>query len=144
MGNLISISKASSLLGISRSELNEQLSAANISTFEGKVDFEAVKSIAPAISLCESDVFDRIRYIRENISTRDRDDIQQKSRQNLVADINKLSTDLMVEKRTAQHYETILVQLAQKLGALQSSGNEGVRQMALELCAWLRHEISSE
>jgi CDP-4-dehydro-6-deoxyglucose reductase, E3 len=141
MENLISVAKASRLLGMKRSELNEQLRAADIPTFEGSVDFEAVRGIAPAISLCESEILDRVRYIRENGLKTDRHEHVDRSVQELSAEVNKLRTDLMVEKRTADHYEQILVDLARKLGELQSSDNEETKTTALALCNWLRENI---
>jgi len=141
MENLISVAKASKLLGIKRSELNEQLRAADIPTFEGNVDFEAVKAIAPAISLCESEILDRVRYIRENGQKTDRHEIENRSVQDLAAEVRKLRTDLMVEQRTADHYEQILVDLARKLGDLQSSDNEETKSTAFGLCEWLRENI---
>ncbi|MBT3703954.1 MAG: hypothetical protein HOE62_03870 [Alphaproteobacteria bacterium] len=143
MENLISVAKASKLLGIKRSELNEQLRAAEIPTFEGNVDFEAVKAIAPAISLCESEILDRVRYIRENGQKTDRHDVENRTVQELAAEVRKLRTDLMVEQRTADHYEQILVDLARKLGELQSSDNEETKATALGLCEWLRENIRS-
>ena len=143
MENLISVAKASKLLGIKRSELNEQLRAAEIPTFEGNVDFEAVKAIAPAISLCESEILDRVRYIRENGQKTDRHDVENRTVQELAAEVRKLRTDLMVEQRTADHYKQILVDLARKLGELQSSDNEETKATALGLCEWLRENIRS-
>ena len=141
MENMISVAKASRLLGMKRSELNEQLKAADIPTFEGNVDFEAVRSVAPAISLCESEVLDRVRYIRENAQKIDRRDMEERSKQELTAEVARLRTDLMVETRTAEHYEQILVDLARRLGELQSSDNEETRETALGLCNWLRENI---
>jgi len=141
MENLISVAKASRLLGVKRSELNEQLQAANIPTFEGNVDFEAVKGIAPAISLCESEILDRVRYIRENSLKTDRRGLEDRTIQELSAEVSKLRTDLMVEQRTSDHYEELLVSLARKLGELQSSDNEETRTTALGLCEWLRENI---
>jgi CDP-4-dehydro-6-deoxyglucose reductase, E3 len=143
MENLISVAKASRLLGIKRSDLNEQLRAADIPTFEGNVDFEAVRAIAPAISLCESEILDRVRYIRENAAKTDRHETETRSVQELSAEVSKLRTDLMVEKRTSDHYEQILVDLARQLGELQSSENEETRATALGLCNWLRENIRS-
>jgi CDP-4-dehydro-6-deoxyglucose reductase, E3 len=143
MENLISVAKASKLLGIKRSELNEQLRAAEIPTFEGNVDFEAVKAIAPAISLCEAEILDRVRYIRENGQKTDRHDAENRTVQDLAAEVSKLRTDLMVERRTADHYEQILVDLARKLGELQSSDNEETKVTAFGLCEWLRENIRS-
>jgi hypothetical protein len=144
MENLISVSRASKLLGIKRSELNEQLSASNIPTFEGMVDFEEVKTIAPAISLCEAEIMDRVRIIREDTSKPLKGDLEEQSKEQLEAKVHKLSTDLMVETRNAERYEQVLVTLARKLGELQSSKSEDERKLAISLCEWLRAEIVVE
>lgn len=144
MENMISVSKASKLLGIKRSELNEQLRASNISTFEGMVDFEQVKAMAPAISLCESEIMDRVRIIRDNPLKSLKSDVGEQSRGQLETKLHKLTTDLLVETRTVEHYEQILVTLARKLGDLQTSDNDGERKVAASLCEWLRAEIRTE
>ena len=141
MENQISVSKASKLLGVTRAELSEQLRAANIPTFEGSVDYNSLKSIAPAISLCEQDIISRVRFIREDVSKRDRRDPGQMSHQELAAKVKRLSTNLMVESRTADQYERILVDLARKLGDLQTSENGEVRDIAASLCEWLRENV---
>jgi len=141
MGIQISVSKASRLLGMSRAELSDQLQAANVATFEGSVDFEALRSVAPAISLCEEAILSRVRHIREDLTKRDRRDPDELSRQELEVKLKKLNTDLMVETRTADQYETILVELARKLGALQASDNQEVSDLAISLCEWLRTSV---
>jgi len=45
--------------------------------FEGMVDFEKVKAIAPALSLCESEILDRVRCIREDTSKPLRTDLEE-------------------------------------------------------------------
>jgi hypothetical protein len=141
MENHISVSKASRLLGIDRAELNEQLRAANIPTFEGTVDFDLLKSVAPEISFCEEDIINRMRYIREDTTKRDRRMAGDKSLQELKLEVDKLHTKLMVETRSADHYERILVDLARKLGELQASDNAEVRTIGASLCEWLRVNV---
>ncbi len=141
MDNQISVSKASRLLGMSRAELTAQLHAANIMTFEGKVDFESLKTVAPAINLCEEDILSRVRYIREDVTKKDRRNPDELSNQELAAKVKKLTTDLMVEARTADHYEKMLVELARQFGELQTSENDEVRKLAASLCEWLRKSI---
>ena len=68
MDNSISVSKAAKLLGMKRSELNALLSAADIPTFEGAVDFEKVKCVSPSLDLSDPEILDRVKYIRENLA----------------------------------------------------------------------------
>ncbi|MBT4589944.1 MAG: hypothetical protein HON14_15065 [Rhodospirillaceae bacterium] len=144
MENMISVSRASKLLGITRSELNEQLNASNIPTFEGMVGYEEVKSIAPTISLCEAEILDRVRFIREDTSKAFKGDPDEQTKEHLEAKVHKLTTDLMVETRNVDRYEQVLVTLARKLGELQSSKSEDERKLAITLCNWLRAEILVE
>lgn len=144
MENMISVSRASKLLGIKRSDLNEQLRASNIQTFEGKVDYEEVRAIAPAISLCEAEILDRVRFIREDTTKPFGGDHDEQSKEQLEARVHKLTTDLMVETRNVERYEQVLVTLARKLGELQTSERDDERKLAITLCEWLRAEIVVE
>jgi len=141
MSTQISLSKASRLLGISRSDLTEQLQAGNILTFEGSVDFESLRKIAPEISICEEEILSRMRHIREDVTKRDRRDPEELSRLELANKLKKISTDLMVESRTADQYEKVLVEMARKLGELQTSESQEVRNLATSLCEWLRVSV---
>jgi len=66
-GERIRVSKASRLLGVKRSELNSRLEAAQIETFEGDVDYEKIKCIAPSLGANQPEL-NRVRLICENVS----------------------------------------------------------------------------
>ncbi|MDP7100161.1 MAG: hypothetical protein QF503_03300 [Rhodospirillales bacterium] len=110
--------------------------------FEGMVDFEKVKAIAPALSLCESEILDRVRCIREDTSKPLRTDLEEQSREHLEAKFHKLITNFMMETRSLERCEKILVTLARRLGELHSSERGGERQLAAKLCEWLRAEMA--
>ena len=127
-------------LGISRAELNKRLLAANIPTFEGEVDLEKVKCIAPSLNLGDPTV-ERIQYLRENISKTFRGDEAVIKRDDLHKEVQRLSSELMVESHTCQRYQDILENMARRLGELQISEQGDRRDVAFELCEWLRGEI---
>jgi len=141
MGQRIGVSKVARMLGIKRSELNKRLSAAGIETFEGDVDFEKVKCIAPSLDRSDPQL-DRIQKIRENASYRDREDLNQPS-SDLQDRIKRLTTEVAIEIETAREYRNIVEDVAAKLGELQASENEERRRIGFELCEWLRNKVRS-
>jgi hypothetical protein len=48
----------------------------------------------------------------------------------------------MMETRSLERCEKILVTLARRLGELHSSERGGERQLAAKLCEWLRAEMA--
>ncbi len=132
------------MLGIKRSELTGRLRAAGIETFEGSVDLDEVKSIAPALELCESDNLLRIRYLREDVSKKIKQAQTAATPGDLDAEIRRLNSELMVERRSAEHYLEIIVELAERLGELQTSDNEAERKIGFDMCDWLRIKVNEE
>lgn len=141
MEKKIAVSKAARLLGVKRADLSSRLLAAGIPTFEGEVDFEKVKCIAPTIGLADSDIFERVQCLRENLMKPMSSSQVDHGSGNLADQVQKLSTALMIETQMGQRYRQIIVDFAEKLGELQLSGKPAQRELAFELCQWLRAEI---
>jgi CDP-4-dehydro-6-deoxyglucose reductase len=136
----IGISKAARLLGIKRVELNERLSAAGIETFEGQVDYKKVKCIAPTLNF--GDPFtERVKHIRQNPAKRVKGHETVVTKQDLLDEITRLSSDLRVEAMTALQYRNIIEDVAEKLGKMQVSGTVEERELAFSFCNWLRERI---
>lgn len=143
MAQRITVSKAAKLLGISRGDLNKRLLAADIPTFEGDVDLEKVKCIAPTLRIEGKGVLDeRVRYLRENAAMPKHDGIQAK--RDLDAEVRRLSSELVVETQMANHYRDILEDVGRKLGELQMSADPDTRKAGFELCQWLRQRITGD
>ena len=141
MSQRIAVSKAARLMGIPRGELNKRLLAADIPTFEGEVDLERVKCIAPTLKVEGAGVFDeRVRYLRENAAKPKRGGIAPKRDQE--AEIRRLSSELIVESQIAEHYRQILEDVGRKLGEMQMSNDPNTRTAAFDMCQWLRARIT--
>ncbi|MBC8337955.1 MAG: hypothetical protein H8E39_04630 [Alphaproteobacteria bacterium] len=144
MDNGISVSKAAKLLGMKRSELNERLSAADIPTFEGEVDFEKVKCMSPSLDLSDPEILDRVKYIRENLAKPAANMIVDHQGRDLTIEVQKLTKDLMIETQTANNYRDIINDLAGKLADLQKSDDPKQQEIGFQLCQWLRNKICAE
>lgn len=141
MDDRITVSKAAKLMGVSRAELNKRLLAADISTFEGHVDLEKVKCIAPLLKIEGSGILEeRVRYLRENAVMPKHDAMS--SQRNLADEVRRLSSELIVETQMANHYRDILEDVGHKLGEMQTSDNPETRDAGFEFCQWLRGRIT--
>ena len=142
MEQKITVSQAARELGVSRSDLNKRLSAAGIDAFEGKVDFEKVQCIAPTLGRGDA-MLERIQLLRKNTVSSVKVDGQRLSEKNLTSQVQRLSTELMVESSLNHRYETIFEELSQMLGSAQMSSDGETRELAFEICGWLRTQIST-
>jgi len=141
MGQRIGVSKVARMLGIKRSELNKRLSAANIKTFEGDVDFEQVKCIAPLLDLGDANI-DRVQRIRDSATYTGSGETHNISG-NAQDKIRHLSNDLAIEAQMSREYLALIEDIAAKLGELQTSDNEERRRIGFELCEWLRNKVNT-
>jgi len=144
MEKRISISRAARLLGITRKELDARIAAADIPTFEGKVDLEQVKCVAPSLKLSDPAVLKRVQYLRESTSKPIRSMDQDRDTAEISGEIQRITSDLMVEVQEANHYREIINDLAKELGRHQLSDNPDRQELAFELCRWLRGKICAE
>ena len=142
MEQKITVSQAARELGVSRSDLNKRLSAAGIDAFEGKVDFEKVQCIAPTLGRGDA-MLERIQLLRKNTVSSVKVDGRRLSEKNLTSQVQRLSTELMVESSLNHRYETIFEELSQMLGNAQMSSDGETRELAFEICGWLRAQIST-
>ena len=142
MEQKITVSQAARELGVSRSELNRRLGAAGIDAFEGRVDLEKVQCIAPTLGRGDT-MFERIQLLRKNTVSSVRVNKRALSEKNLSHQVQKLSTELMVESSLNHRYESIFEELSQRLGEAQMSSDGETRELAFEICGWLRAQIST-
>lgn len=142
MEQKITVSQAARELGVSRSELNRRLGAAGIDAFEGRVDLEKVQCIAPTLGRGDA-MLERIQLLRKNTVSSVRVNERALSEKDLSHQVQKLSTELMVESSLNHRYESIFEELSQRLGEAQMSSDGETRELAFEICGWLRKQIST-
>ena len=143
MSQMIGVSKAARMIGVSRSDLSKRLARAGVATFEGQVELEKVKCLAPSLNLTDPEM-DRLGLIRENPMERVHSSDVKSSKQDLLDEIHRLSTELMVETGMNQQYRQLLEDVAGRLGEMQVSEVGERREIAFELCEWLRHKASTD
>ncbi len=143
MRQMIGVSKAARMIGVSRSDLSKRLARAGVDTFEGQVELEKVKCLAPSLNLTDPEM-DRLDMIRENPMERVHSNDTRSSKQDLLDEVHRLSTELMVEAGMSQQYRQLVEDVAEKLGEMQVSEVGERRDIAFELCEWLRHKAATD
>jgi len=137
MGEHISIAKAARLLGIDRHELCDRLCRAGIEGFEGAVDLDALKAIAPKLNVNDPKVSERLRLIRQTARRRQAVAVPRKAEFELQDELDKMHNKWLVERKKAQEYSAFLDLLVDELGHWQASENKAQAQFAIEFSAWI-------
>jgi len=137
----ISISKAARLLNIKRSDLHARLAAAEIETFEGEVNLEQIRCVAPDLKLTDQQILERVKILRNDASKSVRE-YRPSDMDTLRREVRRLQTALTIETEMAVQYRDIVEDLGKKLGDMQTADDEAERRVALQLCDWLREKVT--
>ena len=143
MSHRIAVSVAARSLGINRAELNRKIANAGIAAFEGKVEVEDLRRIAPAFGLDEPEILERTRLIRENAKAFRHDPNNPPPSEDLAVQIRSLRVDLLMEKQRVDRYQKLVTALFHKLDGYLASDEAAQRQVALELNEWLAGMLGS-
>lgn len=137
MGERISIAKAARLLGLGRHELCERLCRAGVESFEGAVELDDVKRIAPKLNLQASLMGERTRLIRETARRRGSVQPPRKNELELQDELDRLHNQWLAERKRAQEYYALFDHLIDELGHWQNDDDPYRAAFALEFSEWL-------
>ena len=137
MGERVSIAKAARLLGLNRHELCERLFRAHIESFEGAVELNDVKRIAPKLNLDDGLMNERVRLIRQTARRRQSVQTPRKAEQDLQDELDRLHNQWLAERKRAQEYYALFDTLIDELGRWQNDEDPNRAAFALEFSKWL-------
>lgn len=137
MGERISIAKAARLLGLNRHELCERLCRAEIESFEGQVELDDVKRIAPKLNMFDSLMNERVRLIRQTARRRQAVTKPRGTELELQDEVDHLHNKWLAERKRAQEYYDLFDIMVDELGHWQNSKDPARAAFALEFSKWL-------
>ncbi len=137
MGRLVAVARAARLLNIGRSKLQKLIRSGELQTFEGKLDFEALKERFPEMAIDTSPVMERLDLIRATAFSRRVRDTVAPDHDELTCQLKKRNTELSVAEARADKYEELLKDMARHLSEWQNSDDAGKRELAADLSRWL-------
>lgn len=141
MTQLLSLSRAARLAGVTRSEMQKRIRRGEITTFEGEIKVSDLLRVYPEVSLEQSGDLERVERIKANALPKSHQgDGTLPSPQVLISRLKSIG-EVLVEKATAlEAAESILAELDARLAAMAESAEPDAVVCTREIQAWLADE----
>jgi CDP-4-dehydro-6-deoxyglucose reductase len=148
MIQLLSLSRAARLAGVTRSELQKRIRYGELTTFEGEIEVSDLLRVYPEVSLEQSGDLERVERIKANALPKSHQgDSALPSPQVLISRLKSLS-EVLVEKAAAlEAAEAVLAELDTRLAAMAESADPDTGVCTREVQAWLaaeRHKLAQQ
>ena len=135
MTDLLSLSRAARLAGVTRAELQRRIRRGEIETFEGQVAVADLLRVYPSVSLEKTGMLEQVERIKADALPRTfEDDTRLPSPQVLVSRIKSLSEALVQKVALVDAQDSLLTELRARLDQLAAGGDAAA---VAELAAWL-------
>ncbi|MFN3076752.1 MAG: hypothetical protein ABT940_07730 [Alphaproteobacteria bacterium] len=141
MGQRVAVAKVAKALGLDRAVLRHRIESAGIDTFEGTIDLDELRRIAPMFGADGSDVLERLRLIRENARELRHDPSAPPPAEDLAQQVRSLTVGRLIEKKRAEEARGLIEDLVRHLEALLVSQDPVRREVAMELNEWLARRL---
>jgi len=146
MTQLLTLSRAARLAGVTRSGLQKRIRHGELTTFEGKIAATDLLRIYPQVNLEQSGDLERVERIKANALPRSHQrDGTLPSAQVLIARLKSLSKVLVQKAVALETAEAMLAELDARLAAMAESADPNTAVCTKEIQAWLaaeRHRLA--
>ncbi|MDB2589951.1 hypothetical protein N9345_00440 [Candidatus Thioglobus sp.] len=142
----LSVSQAARRLGVSRSNIQEQINAGKLQTHEGYVTTDSIRLAYPSHSL-HSEQESRLKKMQQikadaMYKAGAADVIKQENEQALMTIIASLKSKIYKEKLKNEHYQLVFSELAGRLQVLEKCCHEQDKQLLSELQNWVDQQAN--
>jgi len=141
MGQQVAVAKAAQMLGISRHDLQRLIRSGELTSYDGNLDLDQLRTRFPSLSLESSAEFERVELIKRSAFSRRVGQRIAPDSAALEIQLSKRNTDLGVQKARANKYHGILQDLFKELEQWCRSDDENQRSFALSLSRWLSERL---
>jgi CDP-4-dehydro-6-deoxyglucose reductase len=146
MTQLLSVSRAARLAGVSRSELQKRIRRGEITTFEGEIAVSDLLRVYPEVNLEQSGDLERVERIKANALPKSHlADSALPSPQVLISRLKSVSKVLVQKAAALENAEAILAELDARLAIMVESADSDTAVCTREIQAWLnaeRHKLT--
>jgi hypothetical protein len=142
----LSVSQAARRLGLSRTNIQDQINAGKLQTHEGYVTTDSIRLAYPSHSL-HSEQENRLKKMQQIkadaiYKAGAADIIKEENQQKLITIISSLKSKLYKEELKNEHYQLVFSELAGRLQALESCCHEQDKQFLNELQNWVEQQAN--
>jgi len=144
MPQLLTLSRAARLVGVTRNALQKKIRSGELSTFEGEIAITDLLRAYPDTKMHDTTMLERVERIKaEAMHTTQRDDTGLPSSEVLVARLTLLSKELLSTKSELKRYLELFDTLTQKLNDAETADDISLRSNLVTLHNWLKTEMQS-
>jgi CDP-4-dehydro-6-deoxyglucose reductase len=145
MSQLLTLSRAARLAGVTRGDLQLKIRSGALETFEGKVRLSDLLRVYPQVRMDSSPILERVESIKAAAVPRQREEERGLPAAEVVFQrLESLAQVLVETKAGLNRASEILAAVAQRLQALADGPSADVASGAHELAGWLAGEMSRE
>lgn len=146
MTQLLSVSRAARLAGVTRSDLQKRIRRGEITTFEGEVAVSDLLRVYPEVTLEQSGDLERVERIKANALPKSHQcDGVLPSPRVLISRLKSIGEVLVEKARALEAAEAILAELDARLATMVESAAPDTAVCTREIQAWLaaeRHKLA--
>ncbi len=141
MPQLLTVSRAARLAGVTRSALQKKIRNGELVTFEGQIRMTDLLRIYPQIQIEDNTMLERVERIKALATPSMREKPPLPSPEVLTSRLIVLSHELISVKSELNHYEDSFKVLNQKLLAMVQETDASLRESLQSLLTWLSQEL---
>lgn len=143
MAELLTLTRAARLVGVTRGALQKKIKDGDLPTFEGHVRPEDLLRTYPGTRLENNANLERMAYLKDNaFSMRVRERILPDP-EVLAARLNILGKELTAARSALNHIRNTVERLSDKLGLLADTGGDSMGAGIASLRMWLQQELAN-
>ena len=145
MPELLSLSRAARLAGVSRSEIQKEIRLGNLMTFEGEVRLSHLQKVYPHISLENTAMLERLERIQERAAHK-LPNAAPPSRRKLMNEIERLQLALEDAHIHIDKYHELVLTLSKRLEHIREQNDcPHEQKMVLQaLVTWIYSQIQQQ
>jgi CDP-4-dehydro-6-deoxyglucose reductase, E3 len=142
MPQLLSVSRAARLAGVTRGEIQKRIKDGILPTFEGMVKATDLLHVYPKIKLEDTRALERLNQIKDQAYlTRKREKLLPNA-EVIAARLMTLTKAHAETRALLRHYQELINQLKEQFDGLTQKGNEAQRAVIEPIRSWMLDELS--
>jgi CDP-4-dehydro-6-deoxyglucose reductase len=146
MPELLSLSRAARLAGVSRGEIQKEIRKGNLMTFEGEVKLSQLRQVYPNIQVEDSGLLERLKRIQNNVTAKFQPSgTKVASTAGMIGEMDRMRLELDDVSDLMDKYHYLLVTVCERLDGLSESGefSHDQKKMIEALNYWIQSQLKS-
>ena len=142
MGQLINVASAARKLGVSRVQLQRLIRSGDLQTFEGQVDFDALKRLFPVLAINSHSMLETTKIIRDSAYAQRIRDTVLSSQEELEIQLKRLRVELTISKVKETENTLIMREFVTLLASLQQTASTEEKNILNTLSNWFNQRVN--